>query len=182
MLGAERTPSLSPYGVNLKDLLEDINGVIAYTQRALQQRGKHSHALIIIIIMMITKPLSSSWWARDVQDKSCLSIAFCKCIAALVVKVASAWAAEWVELYHDVIRVAKADLDRKIDLAMLSQKKTSWWLVCDVKGRLEQRKLQVGVHLVFRAKPIFVLWLSLRTCSRHLQQYLELQGGRGQND
>lgn len=34
--------------------------------------------------------------------------------------------AEWLDMYHDVIRLAKIDLDRKIDLAMLvNQKKTS---------------------------------------------------------
>ena len=46
MLRAERTPLLSQYGVNLKDLSEDIDQVITYTQMALQQRGKHSHAFL----------------------------------------------------------------------------------------------------------------------------------------
>lgn len=33
---------------------------------------------------------------------------------------------DWLDIYHDVIRLAKVDLDRKTDLAMLvSQKKTS---------------------------------------------------------
>ena len=42
VLGAERTPLLCQYGVNLKDLSEEINQVIRYTQMALQQRGKHT--------------------------------------------------------------------------------------------------------------------------------------------
>ncbi|DBA80770.1 TPA: hypothetical protein ACH3X1_007997 [Trebouxia sp. C0004] len=35
---AQRTPLLCQYGVNLKDLSEEINQVIRYTQMALQQR------------------------------------------------------------------------------------------------------------------------------------------------
>ena len=42
VLGAERTPLLCQYGVNLKDLSEEINQVIRYTQMALQQRVKHT--------------------------------------------------------------------------------------------------------------------------------------------
>lgn len=42
VLGSERTPLLS----DLNNLSEDINQVIIYTQMALQQRGKHSHALL----------------------------------------------------------------------------------------------------------------------------------------
>lgn len=60
---------------------------------------------------------------------------------------------------------------------LVSQKKSSWWLVCDFQVGLEKRKLQLGVYLVFRAKSKFILWLSLHTCSRQLQQYLELHGG-----
>ncbi|DBA76454.1 TPA: hypothetical protein ACH3X2_008524 [Trebouxia sp. C0005] len=68
---AECMPLLRQRGDNLKDLSEEINQVIRYTQMALQQR-------------------------------------------------------EWLDMYHDVIRLAKIDLDRKIDLAMLvNQKKTS---------------------------------------------------------
>jgi hypothetical protein len=52
VLGAERTPLLSQYGVNLKDLSEEINQVITYTQMALQQRGKHSHALLFANALM----------------------------------------------------------------------------------------------------------------------------------
>lgn len=67
----------------------------------------------------------------------CICSLSCKCLTA-----------EWLDMYHDVIRLAKIDLDRKIDLAMLvNQKKTSWLLVCDVEGWLEQRKLQAGVSM-----------------------------------
>jgi len=52
VLSAERTPLLSQYRVNLKDVLEGINEVITYTQMALQRRGKHSHALLFANALM----------------------------------------------------------------------------------------------------------------------------------
>ena len=46
VLGAEHTPLLSQHDVSLKDLSEEISQVITYTRMALQQQGKHSHALL----------------------------------------------------------------------------------------------------------------------------------------
>ena len=42
VLAAERMPLLRQRGDNLKDLPEEINQVIRYTQMALQQRGRHT--------------------------------------------------------------------------------------------------------------------------------------------
>ena len=42
----------------------------------------------------------------------------------------SSWIAVWLDMYHDVVRLAMVDLDRKIDSALMynSREKKMWWL------------------------------------------------------
>lgn len=54
--------------------------------------------------------------------------------------------AVWLDMYHDVVRLAMVDLDRKIDLALMhnSGDKKMWWLyICAVEGKLERNKNKV---------------------------------------